>query len=90
MTKKIAKIVVDRGLCIGAAPCVMTAPDVFDLDEENKAVMKIKGRKKGVSRAERNELAADATNDDILLAAAQSCPAKAIFLYDDEEKQIHP
>jgi len=45
---KIVKIVVDRGLCIGAAPCVMTAPDVFDLDEENKAVMKIKSREKGV------------------------------------------
>ena len=87
--KKISKIVVDRGLCIGAAPCVMTAPDVFDLDEENKAVMKIKGRRKGVNRANRGELEV-VVSDDILLAAAQSCPAKAIFLYDDEEKQIYP
>ena len=87
---KIKKIVVDRGLCIGAAPCVMTAPDVFDLDEENKAVMKIKGREKGVNRADRGELKAEAVTDEILLAAAQSCPAKAIFLYDEEDKQIYP
>ena len=86
---KIAKIVVDRGLCIGAAPCVMTAPDVFDLDEENKAVMKIKSREKGVNRAGRGELKAE-VSDEILLVAAQSCPAKAIFLYDEEEKQIYP
>lgn len=87
---KISKIRVDRNLCIGAAPCISIAPEVFDLDEENKAVMKIKGRKKGVSRAERGELEAVAISDDILLAAAQSCPAKAIFLYDEDEKRIYP
>lgn len=87
---KISKIRVDRDLCIGAAPCISAAPEVFRFDEENKAVIKIKGRNKGVNRAERKELAADAVSDDVLLAAAQSCPVKAIFLYDEKENQIYP
>ncbi len=86
---KIAKIRVDRDLCIGAAPCISIAPEVFDLDEENKAVMRIKTSKKKVSRADKSELEAN-IGDDMLLMAAQSCPVKAIFLYDEEEKQIYP
>lgn len=39
---RISKIRVDRDLCIGAAPCISTAPEVFRFDEENKAVIKIK------------------------------------------------
>ncbi len=34
------KIVVDRDKCISVATCVGIAPDVFDLDEEGKAVVK--------------------------------------------------
>ena len=37
MDKKIAKIYVDRDLCIGAASCVAIAPGVFALDDENKS-----------------------------------------------------
>jgi ferredoxin len=33
------KIRVDRELCQGAANCVVTAPKVFKLDNENKAVV---------------------------------------------------
>ena len=32
-------VTVDRGLCIGSGDCVDTAPDVFQLDEEDKAVV---------------------------------------------------
>lgn len=71
---KIAKIYVDRDLCIGAASCVAIAPGVFQLDEENIAYVV-------------NQNAAD--NETILLAA-QSCPTKAIILIDEEGKQIYP
>lgn len=72
--KKVAKIYVDRDLCIGAASCVAIAPGVFALDEENKAyVIDEKG----------------ADNDTILLAA-QSCPTRAIILCDEEGNQIYP
>lgn len=75
--KKIGKIVVDRDLCIGAASCVTIAPGVFRMDEEHKAV-----------------LIPDSTSAwadyDTVLLAVQSCPTKAIFVYDEEGNQLYP
>ncbi len=73
-TQKIGKIVVDRELCIGAASCIALAASTFELDSENKAVVK--------------NPQGDSTED--VLAAAVSCPTNAIFLYDQEGNQIHP
>lgn len=70
----IAKIVVDRSLCIGAASCIAVAPGVFQLDGENKAVVY-------------NDKGAD---DETILLAAQSCPTQAILLFDEEGNQIFP
>ncbi len=72
--KKIGRIYVDRDLCIGAASCVAIAPSVFQLDGENKAVVT-------------NEKGAD---DETILLAAQSCPTRAILLFDEEGNQIYP
>lgn len=71
---RIAKIVVDRDLCIGAASCVAIAPGVFALDDENKAYVV-------------NDEGAD---DETILLAAQSCPTRAILLYDKDGNQIYP
>ncbi len=68
------KIVVDREKCIGAASCIAVAPDVFELDDENKAVVK-------------NAKGAD---DQTILDAAKSCPTEAIIVYDDNGTQIYP
>lgn len=73
-TQRIAKIVVDRHLCIGAASCIAVAEGVFQLDGENKAVVY-------------NDKGAD---DEIILLAAQSCPTQAILLFDEEGNQIFP
>ena len=73
-SSNIGKIVVDRDLCIGAASCVAVSPATFELDEENKAVA----------------IGPNATDDETLKMAAQSCPTKAIFLFDKEGKQIYP
>jgi ferredoxin len=71
---KIGKVVVDRELCIGAAPCVTIAPGVFQLDEENKAyVVDQKG-----------------ADDETIMLGAQSCPVQAIIVYDEEGNQIYP
>ncbi|OHA52224.1 MAG: hypothetical protein A3A97_04950 [Candidatus Terrybacteria bacterium RIFCSPLOWO2_01_FULL_40_23] len=72
--KKIGRIEVDRELCIGAATCIALAGDVFELDGENKAVVT-------------NSKGAD---DATILMAAQSCPTKAIKVFDEEGNQIYP
>lgn len=71
---KTIKIVIDRDLCIGAASCVAVASSAFAIDSENKAIV----------------IDADAVDDETLLLAAQSCPTKAIFIYDAKGKQIYP
>lgn len=74
LPKKIAKIEIDRDLCIGAESCVVVAPEVFEMDAENKAVLK-------------NPAGAD---DQTILMAAQSCPVAAILLYDEGGNQMYP
>lgn len=68
------RIEVKRDLCIGAATCVAIAPDVFELDDEMKAVVK----------------SPTGNDDNTIIEAAKSCPTLAIFIYDDAGKQIFP
>ncbi len=65
------KVKVIRSACIGAATCVAVSPQVFQLDQENKAVIP-----EGAADAEAN-----------ILMAAQSCPTKAIVIIDTETGQ---
>lgn len=68
------KIRVDQELCVSVASCVAIAGKTFALDENGLAVI------------------TDGTHDDeaTILAAAESCPTKAIILYDDDGKQLYP
>jgi ferredoxin len=59
---------VDRDLCIGSGDCVSTQPDVFQLDDEGKAVV----------------IDPDAAGTDEILEAAQNCPVTAIFVIGEE------
>jgi ferredoxin len=59
---------VDRALCIGSGDCVDTAPDVFRLDEEDKAVV----------------IDPDGAPVDDILEAAQNCPVTAIFVTGED------
>lgn len=80
--KKKIRIKVDRDLCTGIASCVALAPDVFELDEEMKAVLKSGKYTKDYEGT---------TDYDAILAAAMSCPPRAIFLIDEETgEQIFP
>jgi ferredoxin len=58
------EVTVDRGLCIGSGDCVDTAPDVFQLDDEEKAVV----------------IDPDGASVDDVVTAAGNCPVSAIFV----------
>ena len=59
---------VDRNLCIGSGDCVDTAPDVFQLDDEDKAVV----------------VDPDGADAHTVLEAAGNCPVTAIFVAGEE------
>ena len=62
------RIEVDRALCIGSSDCVDTVPDVFQLDEDDKAVV----------------VDPDGASVDQVIEAAGNCPVTAIFVYGEE------
>ncbi|MBA3305963.1 MAG: ferredoxin [Thermoleophilaceae bacterium] len=61
------RIDVDRALCIGSGDCVETAPEVFDLDAEDKARV----------------IDPDGAPVDVVIEAAGNCPVTAIFVYGE-------
>ena len=71
---KIAKIVIARDLCIGAASCIAVTGETFELDNENKVLV----------------IDPNAADDETLLMAAESCPTKAILLFGKDGKKIYP
>jgi ferredoxin len=62
------QVTVDRGLCIGSGDCVDTAPDVFQLDDEDKAVV----------------IDPDGAPVDDVVSAAGNCPVSAIFVVGED------
>lgn len=68
------KIKILREKCISAGTCVAIAPDVFELDDEGKAVL----------------INPDGADEQTIIDAAKSCPTQAIEIYDDKGKQVVP
>jgi ferredoxin len=62
------EIRVDRALCIGSGDCVDTAPNVFQLDEEDKAIV----------------VDADGASVDEVVEAAGNCPVGAVFVLGED------
>jgi ferredoxin len=74
MPGRIARIAVDRDLCIGSAICVDLAPEVFQLDDTATSTV----------------IDPEGAPEEKLLEAARGCPTDAILLYDAAGSQIHP
>ena len=81
---------IDRNLCIGAASCIAVAPGTFELDPDNKAVLRRKSGAASSDKTERGDLEDQVIDDETLLLAAKSCPTQAILVYDEEGKQLYP
>jgi ferredoxin len=67
-------IEVDRALCFGFGDCVDTLPDVFALDDEQKAIV----------------LDPDAAATEDIAEASQNCPVDAIILTGEDGEQLYP
>jgi len=70
VTKGELEVRIIRQQCIGAATCVVYAPNTFDLDADNVAIIK---------EGEWDKL-------EKVIAAAQSCPVLAIEVYQNGKK----
>ncbi len=69
------KITVDRNSCIGAASCVAIAPEVFELDDDNKSVV----------------INSNNSDKETILQAAKACPSEAITVVDEQtNSQLYP
>lgn len=71
---KIRRIVVDRPNCIAARSCVLVAPGVFQMDDENLAYV----------------VDPDSEDEETITMAAESCPTLAIHLYDKDGNKLFP
>jgi ferredoxin len=65
---------IDREKCIGSENCIASAPSVFRLDEESKAVL----------------LDPRSVDDETLLLAAELCPTEAILVEEDDGTRVYP
>jgi ferredoxin len=69
------KIEVDRDACIGDGACCADAPNTFELDDEDKAIV--------------SEASTDSR--ETILEAAQNCPTDAIIVDDKETgERLYP
>lgn len=68
------RIRIDREKCVSAGNCVVTAPTVFMLDDEQKARL----------------IDPESVDEDLLWLAAEMCPTEAIILENDEGEQLYP
>ncbi|HLW69451.1 MAG TPA: ferredoxin [Candidatus Binataceae bacterium] len=67
-------VTVNQAKCIASEDCIEAAPGVFQLDAAGKSEVY-------------NPAGAA---DNVILAAARSCPAKAIVVVDETGTQLYP
>lgn len=84
------RVKVDSDLCIGAASCVTIAMQYFELNADNKAVVKDPSAPPMDPTVFEREIEVTDAQKETIIMAAQSCPTLAIFVYDENGKQLFP
>ncbi len=71
-------------ICIGSGNCTMIAAEVFELNEQGKAIVKDSSKQNG------KEITLEITNPkmEFLLEAARACPVQAISITDENGEKI--
>ena len=67
-------IEIDRELCYGFGDCVSAQPSVFELDDDDKAVV----------------IDPNGADRDDLIDAASNCPVNAITIRDQSGEELYP
>jgi ferredoxin len=67
-------VTVNKAKCIASEDCIEAAPGVFQLDASGKSEV----------------YNPSGAADSVILAAARSCPAKAIVVVDESGAQLYP
>lgn len=80
----IKNVTIDKGSCIGCGACADVAPEFFEISPQgNSQVVK-----DSLSRL--NLHGGDTQKESVLLRSAQSCPVRAISLFDENGIKIYP
>ena len=84
------KIIIDRDACQSIATCVSTAPELYALDDEAKAVVpRSEGQKSSPNKMTYILEADDALAQKAVLGA-ESCPYLAIEVIDGNGQKLFP
>lgn len=68
-------IKIDRPTCIGSKNCINAAPNLFEFDDEQ--ICSFKDNTEGIEQ-------------EIIIEACSVCPVSALYVIDQNEKQIVP
>ena len=70
----IGKITIDQDSCIGCGACASVSDSTYELNDDGKSIV----------------TDPNATDDETLIASAESCATQAISLFDEQGNQIFP
>jgi len=79
------RVVIERDACIGAATCVVAAPDRWEIQSDAKASLKGSDVKK---EGDKEEIWIEEDELAKMKESAEVCPVNVIHIYDEKGNKI--